>query len=70
MKKVEVTSKTCPKCNTPWTITGFGATQWKDCKVCKRKAEDIVGGKSHDSDLLEEFEAMIGDFDFDWTDII
>ena len=32
---------TCPRCGTPWHTSGFGASIWKDCLKCKRKAEDI-----------------------------
>lgn len=70
MKKVGNLGDKCPRCNTPWTVTGFGATQWKDCVTCKRKAEDIVGKSEPDNDLLDEFEKMLGDGDFDWTGFI
>ena len=32
----------CPRCGSNWTESGFGATKWKDCLKCKRKAEDII----------------------------
>jgi len=31
----------CPKCNSPWLITGFGRKKYYDCPTCKRKAEDL-----------------------------
>jgi hypothetical protein len=34
--------KCCPRCNTPWTITGFGSSVWYDCKTCGKKAEDLL----------------------------
>ena len=40
-KNIEV-GKTCPRCGTPWNISGFGATKWYDCIKCSKRAEDLV----------------------------
>lgn len=34
-------SKACPICETPWTITKFGNNTWYDCKPCKMTKEQI-----------------------------
>lgn len=34
----------CPRCNSPWTISGFGSSKWYDCRTCNKKAEELVFG--------------------------
>jgi hypothetical protein len=42
-EEFEPDSKECPRCKTPWSITGFGRKRWYDCKPCKDSAENICG---------------------------
>ena len=55
----------CPKCSTPWTLTRFGAKQWKDCLPCGKTAEDLldkntqVDTDKEMQDLLDEWNGMI-----------
>ena len=40
----------CPRCNTPWTISGFGSSKWYDCKKCNKKAEELVFSSTFDEE--------------------
>jgi len=54
----------CPKCSTPWTITRFGAKNWKDCTPCGKTAEDLLDNntkwskKDVDNDLDAWYDVL------------
>jgi hypothetical protein len=42
----EYVGEKCPRCQTPWTITSFGAKKWYHCVPCNKKADDLILGHS------------------------
>ena len=44
MKNYIPSEKVCPKCGNSWSITGFGAKKWYDCRICKKTAEELCKG--------------------------
>jgi len=55
----------CPRCNTPWTVSGFGAKKWYDCLNCKNTSENL----SKLLNLKETKDIYVED-DWNWLDSI
>lgn len=74
----EYVGEKCPRCQTPWTVTNFGAKKWYHCIPCNKKADDLIlghssppplptGSSSGDPDFstMEEWDEHISNLNLD-----